>query len=779
MIRASFAIGVLLVGCARPTPTAETPQKRPAAAASTVTPALVPLVEISSGPKAPWREPAMLTTPRHPLADPRVIALRDGKARVRTVNAVVWVRGVGGVESVEAVAPSVEEHGAPPDCAETRPYLASWARLVEPTSLATLRAPLPATSAVACTPPPADARVRTAAPGAATSPCELAECVRGTTDPEPELTRTQLSLAPGRCNGADADATGACRVGAVGTHPGDAVLADLEARGVRFLAPPTGCIPARASAIGGLPLLVCAGETAALWAATPEGGWRSEGTLPVPARELGAVALASDGTVLVRASWSDAARRRAFVRAPRAAGDGSAWRELALGDALEVRVAPRGGALFLRALDGGRALAIELDAVSGRSVITPRVALTAHVVDVSVERTKLVLWMLPTMHRGRPPAGSVAARGAAEAFAIARDGSLQRLPSIELPSAQIVDRARHVGRRRAHESEALPRSWMDESEHLGVERLATERDAEPAHPRVARLPAVDAITEDGRERDLGEVDTDLMRPSRLERAADERAAARGKALDRRDVGDGALASSHPRREAKAIGGVATVERRDRLRADGRGRDREVTPLDVVCLKEHLEPLARPLVLRDDHHAARVLVEAMDDSRARILARLACFDREREAAAREEPVDEGALEVAARRVDDEASRLVEDDQAFVLEHHREAHRCVRHELRRRRLARRDFDPCAEAHRVRCATGSSVDEDAALVDPTLHHRAARVLRGTLARPALRDHAIEPRPRLSARHDEDERSALAHQIFDFTWPFDLIKMSTSARS
>ena len=70
---------------------------------------------------------------------------------------------------------------------------------------------------------------------------------------------------------------------------------------------------------------------------------------------------------------------------------------------------------------------------------------------------------------------------------------------------------------------------------------------------------------------------------------------------------------------------------------------------------------RALVLGRDQQAARVLVEAMDDARPRLAADAG----QRRAAMGDQRVDQRAVGIARRRMDDEPGRLVDDDEVLVL------------------------------------------------------------------------------------------------------------------
>jgi len=163
---------------------------------------------------------------------------------------------------------------------------------------------------------------------------------------------------------------------------------------------PPGCVPDRADELGGLRLLRCAGEQTALWTPSADGRWQSEGTLPAPTASLGFGAIASDGTVVVSSCAEDSSCR-AFVRAPRPAGDPAAWREVVGGD---VFFPLPGGAVLVVAVTGAASdaapvprpdaaivsVAIERPG-QPRSVLASGIRLDTEVESMSIEAGHLVL----------------------------------------------------------------------------------------------------------------------------------------------------------------------------------------------------------------------------------------------------------------------------------------------------------------------------------------------------------------------------------------------------
>ena len=126
--------------------------------------------------------------------------------------------------------------------------------------------------------------------------------------------------------------------------------------------------------------------------------------------------------------------------------------------------------------------------------------------------------------------------------------------------------------------------------------------------------------------------------------------------------------------------------------------------------------------------------------------------ERSSAVGEQRVDEGAVGVAGGGVDDQAGRLVDDDQVLVLEQHVERD-LLGHELGRRRTGGGvDLDRRRRAAELAAGlAGRAVAGDVALVDP------AGDLRARPAVPGPGQEAVEPQPGGLARHDQRDGRSL----------------------
>jgi hypothetical protein len=117
---------------------------------------------------------------------------------------------------------------------------------------------------------------------------------------------------------------------------------------LRIIVPP--CSHGRLFSTGGIGLVVCRSPSdivdALVMTIDREGQAFAEGSLPFS--DLDALTLAStpDGTLLLRSRWGDV-DRQAFVRSPVALGSANAWRSVALGNAVEVRVAEGAGLLLI------------------------------------------------------------------------------------------------------------------------------------------------------------------------------------------------------------------------------------------------------------------------------------------------------------------------------------------------------------------------------------------------------------------------------------------------
>jgi hypothetical protein len=139
------------------------------------------------------------------------------------------------------------------------------------------------------------------------------------------------------------------------------------------------------------------------------------------------------------------------------------------------------------------------------------------------------------------------------------------------------------------------------------------------------------------------------------------------------------------------------------------------------------------------------------------------------------VDERAARMASGRMDDETRRFVDDDELGILVEHDERNRLGQDlEWLRRRNA--DLDRVAFLHPQRLRRDRAADRDVTVFDQALDLRSRQVRKRTC------DDRVEASPRLLRGDDELVRLAalvVVYQIFDLTWPFDLVSTSTIARS
>ena len=129
-------------------------------------------------------------------------------------------------------------------------------------------------------------------------------------------------------------------------------------------------------------------------------------------------------------------------------------------------------------------------------------------------------------------------------------------------------------------------------------------------------------------------------------------------------------------------------------------------------------------------AARVAVDAVDDARAQRAADA----RERSCAMVQQRVDERAVRVSRRGVDDHAAGLVDHDHVRVLVHHIERN-VLRHGLDRLRLGQRHGDVLAARELIAFADGSLVHRDLAALDEPRRLRAGQAVK------ARRKKCVEP--------------------------------------
>ena len=108
------------------------------------------------------------------------------------------------------------------------------------------------------------------------------------------------------------------------------------------------------------------------------------------------------------------------------------------------------------------------------------------------------------------------------------------------------------------------------------------------------------------------------------------------------------------------------------------RDRVVASLDGVGREERHEAFSRSPGLRDDHDAARVLVQPVNDAGSERVTGLVT-----EFGVMKERVDEGPRRMTHRRVDNHASGLVDDEEMVVLKAHIDGEVCPLRRAYRRR------------------------------------------------------------------------------------------------
>ena len=233
------------------------------------------------------------------------------------------------------------------------------------------------------------------------------------------------------------------------------------------------------------------------------------------------------------------------------------------------------------------------------------------------------------------------------------------------------------------------------------------------------------------------MDADLMRPPRLQAAAQVRVAAvAGNDLP---MGHGAAAVFLCDRHALAVGRVSSYGGVDRsaVLTKAAAHDTLIGAAEGMVLKLCGEALVGKVVLRHDQKSACVHVDTVDDARAL----LAVNAGERVAAVVQQGVDERPVLVTGGRMHDQSLRLVHDQHVRVLVNNVQrdvlCDQCGRLDLRKRQrvdVARSGF--CVFFH------GPSVAGDQSLLQQPLHG-ASRQLRHR-----LREKEIDPLPRLLSR-------------------------------
>src|ERR671922_489407 len=207
----------------------------------------------------------------------------------------------------------------------------------------------------------------------------------------------------------------------------------------------------------------------------------------------------------------------------------------------------------------------------------------------------------------------------------------------------------------------IPRQ-LGRQRRLDLQTLAGEGVLEGKPARMQELTAqgglgdaVDGIADNGQP-DRREVDTDLVRPARLEVDAEKRV--RVDQLHELEVRDGVARAVRVQRLARWISPVAPDRRLDPslARSWPPSDERGVRALEPVAPDEPLKALVGLVRASDDEQSRRVAVEPVDDSRAFLVSA--------GGAVGEDAVDQGAGRMAGRRVDDDAGRLVDDQQLVV-------------------------------------------------------------------------------------------------------------------
>ena len=224
----------------------------------------------------------------------------------------------------------------------------------------------------------------------------------------------------------------------------------------------------------------------------------------------------------------------------------------------------------------------------------------------------------------------------------------------------------------------------DELQPPGVEEQALESvGPAPRGPRPVDRVARHRVAEGG------EVDADLVGAARDQVELEERPAR--EPLADPVAGRRRPAVRRPRPSAVRSLRVAPDGRLDPAdrRGDAALHQRQVGLADAARLELGHQRRLGGVVAGDDQQARGVAVEAVDDARPRDARDAAVV-----VAARQQGVDERAPPVPGRRVDDQAGRLVDDQQVVVLVDDLDLDRRVRLEVVRD-LGRRDL----ERHRAR--------------------------------------------------------------------------------
>jgi len=263
---------------------------------------------------------------------------------------------------------------------------------------------------------------------------------------------------------------------------------------------------------------------------------------------------------------------------------------------------------------------------------------------------------------------------------------------------------------------------MNESEANRVQRLTVEC----RHHGSTATAAIRRIANQ-RMLDCRKMNANLMRASRFQRALHERCGA--EALERRDVGTRRFAARHDRHR-RADARMTADRCVDRCRArDVALRERDVFAFHCARLQLPHEIGLRNRGFCDNQKAARILIESMNNAGARKRRELRRVMKER--------VQQRPVAVAAARVDDQARRLVDDENRVVLVHDGKLDRLRHIRDRERFLQDLDHDPLAARQPPFALRDRAIERDAPRVDPVLEPTA-----GMLGNQ-LRERLVEAQP------------------------------------
>jgi len=178
--------------------------------------------------------------------------------------------------------------------------------------------------------------------------CRGVNCLRGTGG-RAVATSTRVGLfADASCRPKAATTSDACDPSQPLSRPPHLAAVDQESGTVALASPPSGCTPRHLTSIRGAGLLICerANGRVELYTLSRAGKPYREAAFDWPAKAVGTITTGDDGTTVVTCDRSTCAGR-ALVRSPHPLGDQSAWREVAVPQAVTYRPLLLGAALAL------------------------------------------------------------------------------------------------------------------------------------------------------------------------------------------------------------------------------------------------------------------------------------------------------------------------------------------------------------------------------------------------------------------------------------------------